>query len=423
MRKLPIYTDEEAERILEDAAKKGGRDQQLAENYVWAATFDHDEGIENSRVLSRRAWIENFFTIKKKDGQLSLLTLNAPQRRLERAILAMERAGLPVRVRMLKSRKMGFSTYVQGVMFERVLRGQNMQGLIVADKDDRAEMLLGIANLARRKMPKSEDYRKSWDFKMNARAMYRLAWEDPINGSIEITSAGTEGAGRGGTPDTLHLSETAFWKNAEKQAVGILESLADLPNTMAFDESTANGDTGWFRNEFWKGWEQRDVPLLARTSPWVSLFFAWYEDDGYRWTKTFGAGRELPVAMVNEIHRTLDPEEEWLLGQRYFVRRVGLKRVDYDQLAWRRTKIATTPGGVDVFNQEYPSRPELAFLATGAKVFNQDIIQRKLREVRRPAWTGIVEEPAEVAAKGWSAPSDTIAEKPAWEGVDGWSSS
>jgi hypothetical protein len=389
------YTENDLAAIEAEAAERGGDDLRLRDNYLFSSLFNRENGVQDGRALSRREWIETFFTIKPKAAGLQRITLNPAQRRLHSTVEKMIRLNLPVRIICLKARQQGFSTDIQAMMFEDVLRGQNKRGLIVADIDDRAEMLLKIANTARKNMPKSERGDSRWDFKMDSRAAYQLAWGDPITGSIDITSSQTSGAGRGGTLDCLHLTETAFWKDAASQAVGILESLPDLPGTMAFNESTANGDSGWFRDEFWRAWEERDRPLWDRKSSWVSLFFGWWEHPDYRWTKTFGAGREFPARLSAQIFHTVDAEEEWLLQQRYFQRGAGWKTVDYDQLAWRRKKIAdyTGKGGVDKFNQEYPSRPEVAFMSSGFKVFDQDVIQRKLREAKKPVWTGTIEEP------------------------------
>lgn len=385
-------SDEELKELREKVAKVAGTDVRYADNLLFTSYFTKQGGLFNP---NRREWIERYFTIKPKAASLQLLKLNPVQRRLHGLVERMKRLGIPVRVIILKARQAGISTDVQAIMFEEVLREKNRRGLIVADTDDRAEMLLRIANTARKNMPKHPEG-DVWNFRMDSRAAYQLAWSDPINGSIEITSSQTSGAGRGGTLDVLHLTETAFWRDAAEQAVGILESLPDLPGTMAFNESTANGDSGWFRDEFWRSWEERHVPLMDRKSSWVALFIAWWEHDEYRWTRTFGVGRTLPPSLVMDIHKTLDEEEEWLLTQKYFVRGVGWKNVDYDQLAWRRKKIAdySGKGGRSMFDQEHPSRPEVAFMASGAKVFDAEKIQRMLREVRPPVWRGTLEDPS-----------------------------
>lgn len=392
-------TQEDIALYADEARRKAsGEDPRLKQNYLFERLYDAERGHYTRKAFTRHAWIESNFTIKPKNRPLELLVANQTQRRLEAMILRMERARMPVRIATLKARQEGISTYAQAIMFEVILREKNAKGAIVADTDDRAEMLLGIANTARRNMPKDDG--ECWDFKMRSKAAYQLVWDAPIDGSITITSAETGGAGRGGTLRICHLSEVAFWKEASVTAAGLLESVPDMPGTIAIAESTANGDSGWFRDIFWKAWEERHVPLLERKSPWVAMFFPWWEHDEYRWTNTFGGGRALPDALVEEIKRTLSEEEEWLLKQSYFTRRKGWQRVDFDQLAWRRKKIVDfeEKGGLTFFNQEYPSRPEVAFMATGSKVFDPEKLQAKIRAARGPLWRGSLDEHSAIAA-------------------------
>lgn len=389
-------TPDKSQRLWEQACSRAGEDERLRNNHFFWALFHGENGYWNRKHLDRVEWIERYFTIKPKGTGIQAMALNDSQRKLERLTEEIERAGVPARILILKPRQTGISTFAQAMMFERVLRGENMRGIIVADTDDRAELLLRIAETARERMPKDKSAGTYWDFKMKSKASYSLMWAEPISGSIEITSAETKGAGRGGTKEFCHMSEVAWWKNPTETAAGILESIPDMRGTVVYGESTANGDAGWFRDEFWAGWNERDKPLDERDAPWVSFFIAWWEHDEYRWTRTFGAGRELPERVRSQIMASLDEEEEWLLKQSYTTADGETRRVDVDQLAWRRKKIAgyAEAGGITMLNQEHPSRPSVAFAASGARVFDVDIVARKLREARPAAWRGTLVDPS-----------------------------
>jgi hypothetical protein len=193
---------------------------------------------------------------------------------------------------------------------------------------------------------------------------------------------------------TLHFSvknsETAFWENAQEKATGLINSIPNVPGTHIFNESTANGQGGFFHDEFWDSWNQREVPLEKRTRIWEAMFFAWFEDPGYRLSKTSFAAHGFSAERAAEIARTLDDEERWLLQQTYHERGVGFRKVDLDQLAWRRMTIqgAECRGDINLFNQEYPSRPEVAFLASGRPVFDTERLQTLWLQAKEPIWRG-----------------------------------
>lgn len=410
--------------ILKRANESAPEDKQLQQNFLFAGLFARDGGYysEKGQRLSRRKWIETYFYILDKKERLVPLVLNGAQRRTEYWILTMERAGIPVRIIALKARQVGWSTFVQSVMFETILRGQNRRGLIVADTKDRSEMLLRIATTARTRMPLGENPDDTWDFKMNSKAKYAMKWSHPINGAIDITSSEVDRPGMGGTRTVVHLSESAHFVEPELKYPSILASLPAEVGTYGFDESTANGDSGLFRDNWMSGYAERDVPLRARKFRWVSLFFAWWENEHYFYSRTYGGGQEPSAEQVAEIQASLDDEEKWLLTQRYWVRGrpgmeweevacaddrtgepttkwrlkgVGWRHVGYDQLAWRRMKIADPEihGDLNLFNQEYPSRYDVAFLSTGNRVFSPDVLSKYSRKVVDPIWTGTLEEP------------------------------
>lgn len=433
-------SDAELRIAKEKALRDAGGKEDLAVNYLYRAIFGRDGGMyakphppnewyydehnvlqRLKRRISRREWMEAYFTIKPKgSAPLQRMVLNPAQRKLEATVIRLERLGVPVRIVICKARQTGFSTYVEALMFWFLLTGRAQKGLLIADVDERAAMLLNMAHTAMANMPRGGGT-EIWNLKMTSRASYSLAWAEPIVASINIASAQKDSAGRGGTRDVLHISETAFWPEAERKAPGVLESLPDIPGTYGFNESTANGDSGWFRNEFWESWKYSKLPLhiAVRKRTWIAMFFGWWEHPGYRVAKDAAYGLDVTPDEITEIANTLDEEEEWLLTQTY-IRRwaptdewekvtdgkggykfrrkyVGEASVSYEQLAWRRRKIedARSRGGKGIFNQEMPSRPSVAFLASGRRVFDADMLEEYMKRVKKPIWTGSIHETAD----------------------------
>lgn len=451
-------TEAEQKALLADVAKRAGDDKPLADSLLFSALYGAKDGLyprrgakadwrfeggkweRYRRNLSAREWIEQFFPIRTKAGKITRLVLNQAQRDFYADVLRMERAGVPVRIQILKARQLGFSTFIQAFLFEKELREKDVRGLIVAHNEKTSSMLLAIADVGLTRMEKTSGANGRtvpWSFKMRGRAKSGIEFDEPIFGLIEITSAKTVGAGVGGTRTLIHLSEGSRYENAAGVHSSVMPSLPSLPGTYGFDESTAYGDTGKFRDDFWDAWENRDVPFIDRSGAWHAVFFAWWAHPEYTWTKSYGSGRTLPVPMLAEIESTLTDEEKWLLEQK-FLRRwtpedewvqrrcweykpliiengkivgegkrlkpsvdlkwerrgVGWQKVSVDQLAWRRTKIKDKEIGGDIrlFDQDFPSRPEVAFMASGSPVFDVHALDEYLRAAKetQPLFRGFL---------------------------------
>ena len=132
----------------------------------------------------------------------------------------------------------------------------------------------------------------------------------------------------------VHASELAFWPKSTATDIfnGLMQAVPNTKDTAVFIESTANGVTGLFY-DLWKG-------AVEGTNGFVPVFIPWYIDPDYR--------EEAPL----NFERTPDEDE---LVEKY--------NLDDEQLMFRRRKVAQN--GIDLWNQEYPAEPEMAFLTTG----------------------------------------------------------
>lgn len=416
-----VHAEPNDEEWLKITAKLPPEGDELRDNAEFVATYDLETGFyargkrpaniwwyedgELKRLktrMSRREWLEQNYTILDEDKKLVLMRHRTGQRMLECLMLRMERAGVPVRIAVCKSRKHGCSTQIEGLILHNNVRMRNREALVMADTDERAEIVLAMVTTARKHMRKHAT--AMWDFKMASKAAHRIRWGEPIDSMILIASAQREDPGIGATPVDLHGSEVAVWADAKQKAAALFNSIPARPWTYGIMESTARAAWGLFHDTFWAGWEERDKPFIRRTTSWASLFISWMDHEEYRWTKSYGRGKELPQWLVEEIEGSLDEEERWLLEQTY-IRRwqpedpwaqredgtwyrvgVGRRKVDYDQLAWRRRKMKDPEcqGDINLFNREFPSRPEVAFQSSGNPVFDPTEVQRLSREAKPP---------------------------------------
>jgi hypothetical protein len=206
-----------------------------------------------------------------------------------------------------------------------------------------------------------------------------------INSSYETATAKVAAGARGRTPHTLHFSEIAFYSK-DDAVLGIQNGVPDYPETLILKESTANGHN-WFKDE----WDLAE----AGESDYYAMFSPWFEEEEYSkpflndgemedFEATLGQGtRALPEIGTDEpmllelIKRKI---VEWALeDEEPEPGEEGVHRRALEHLNWRRSAIVNkTKGKVSLFQQEYPSMPEEAFLSTGRRVFDTAHVRRAL---------------------------------------------
>lgn len=326
-----------------------------------------DQVIALSRIIDDpKMYIETCLSIQNKRGELVEFIFNKPQQRLYEEYRRQQKLGQPVRIIILKARQMGFSTLVSGLFYHAAATSRNTNAMIVAHK---ADISTSIFNKQKLYYDTSPTYFQPLRKASNAK---ELIFENPTtNGTekqknpglrsrIDIETAVSKDVARGKTVHYMHLSELASWPYPEETMTACLQAVPSLPNTAVIIESTANGIGGVFYDE----WMRAESGL----SPFVPVFFPWYEMDEYR--------MEVPpdFELTDEEK---DLKEEFSL--------------DDEQIVWRRWCIAANcRGNVDQFHQEYPATPREAFLASGRPVFDAPLLEKAMLEAKEPKTVGRV---------------------------------
>src|SRR5690606_31749736 len=91
-----------------------------------------------------------------------------------------------------------------------------------------------------------------------------------LDSSYVVATAGSEAAGRGETLQYVHASELAFWPvhNAASTWNGLMQAVPLVPDTEVYVESTANGVTGLFYQQ----WQA----AVAGESGFIPVFIPWF---------------------------------------------------------------------------------------------------------------------------------------------------
>ena len=305
-------------------------------------------------LTDAKTYMEAFLSIKTKQNEIVPFRLNAAQRRLYARIEALQREGKPIRIIILKSRQMGFSTLTEALIYHRTATRKNVNSLIITHKDEATTNLFNMSRLFQERNPVAPMLKNS-----NAR---ELLFENPARDSgarakkpglksrIKCTTAGGKGVGRSDTLTNIHASEIAFWPgDIAATFTGLMQAVPHTAESMVILESTAKGF-----NFFKELWDE----AVAGGNDFEPFFAPWFELEEYR----------MPYH-----GETLTAEEEALQAA------FGL---DAEQLMWRRWCIRNNcKGDREQFQQEYPATPEEAFLATGSCVFQSRELLLRLRQI------------------------------------------
>lgn len=194
----------------------------------------------------------------------------------------------------------------------------------------------------------------------NNRAELQLA-----NGSIiSCSTLGRVDKGRGNTAKLIHLSEFAFVDSeiATKQLLSLEQTLR--PDGHLIIETTANG-LNFFHNHYQKSKKKENA---------YKSFFYNYIDTSCMFQEQYDQYKK--IFKNNNGHDfgmdDLTEEERQLLND--------YDGMTLDILCWRRLKIANS--GEDKFNQEYPLTDEMAFITSGASIFDNKRITDVLRALQ-----------------------------------------
>jgi hypothetical protein len=335
-------------------------------NSVFERGFDLD-------AFQRR--LANGYVIKdKRSGALLsfglLLTRRTVQLALAKRLIDTLKKGGPVRILVLKSRKLGVSTLTDMIFAELAIQLDQWNSAIIAHTDAGAAELFQAVRLTLERM---EQEKQCPEIRTNNQDMIRFgarsidarqAKNFGHTATIQCTSAGAKYALSGQTPNALHLSECAKYDavggDAEQERF-ILSALGAVPKvgaTIVVAESTANGQQGWFYNQ-WRAAVAGEAD--ADGLGWTPIFIPWFKDPdcakpippGYQWDRW---------------------EAEDIAREKVLVAKHG---VGPEQLYFRRWMLKTEMNmNVDYWDQEYPDSWETAFIASGSGIFGRPIMER-----------------------------------------------
>lgn len=203
--------------------------------------------------------IQKLFRIVDKTGTDVPFVLNKVQERY-----LQEGTGRDV---ILKARQQGFSSLILAIFTYDFLSVENSLSVIVAD----------IANNASDLLDRVKFYLKAVEDKAGAKIPLRYnskyeLYNEQNHARYIIGTADNRDFGRSKTITNLHLSEFAFYPDAEKLFAGVMQAV--VPSGRVVVETTANG-FNYFK-DFWDRCERGETnfkPLFFKASDFYSQEF------------------------------------------------------------------------------------------------------------------------------------------------------
>ena len=308
--------------------------------------------------LRDRSWrLENLYFIEDKKGHVTKFKLNPIQKLLLK--------NLHSRNIILKARQLGMSTFIAMFFLDDSLFRSNRKSAIVADKDASAKNIFAKIEFAWRGIP--ERFKSTLGLTLETDSASKVKFS---NGS-EIVVGTTI---HSGTYQNLHVSEygplcATSPDKAEIIAKSAFPTVPDDPesDSYIFIESTAEGEG----NDYWQRCMdamEAQERALATNTPLHFLeyrfhFFPWWINPEYNADPKGVTVSTSNLAYLIDLQKTLDVT------------------FTPSQLAWYELKSRDIK---DRMKEQYPSFPEEAFLTSGNKLFNAEIIKAKLTSDTRP---------------------------------------
>ena len=281
--------------------------------------------------------------------------------------------GLPIRIIILKARRVGGSSWTDGIGLLHSISEEAALSLIVAHLFKSSAGLFEVpCNLIDRSLRGSHSLAAML-------GIYHTKHEITIprgsgNSLMSLATAGSvSGAGGRALSFTfLHLSEAAYFPGVQP-FTSLLPTVAKDPNTIIVIESTANGHAGPGA-AFFDYWQKAN----EGRNDFTPVFVPFWRDPTY-------------IAPADGGKPPYDEYEEWLVKEFHCTEQ---------QIAWWRSTLETEcKGTLQIMQQEYPASPEEAFVATGDPSFETNELEYVRKMVCDPLAVGDITAPVDAVTK------------------------
>ena len=336
-------------------------------------------------------WAAMFAYIKRKGGGTDVLfRLKRPQRKLIKRLEKMRKAGMPIRLILLKARQWGGSTAIQIYMaWLQLVHEVGLNSLIIAHQGTGSDEIKDMFDRLVKSYPVEMLHELGDAYAPNEPKMVGVGKSGSIfrvpqrNCKIKIGTAERPNSCRGGDYNLVHLSEVGLWKETDgKKPEDIVRSACSgillRPYTMIIYESTPNGVGNFFHKEY--------LAAKKGQSQFEAMFVAWFEIEQYELpfeneADKYEFAKKLFANKRNEEIKS-DREEPGT-----YLWRLWEKGATLEAIHWYVSERSKYTNHGDMAS-EYPSDDIEAFTYSGRKVFSSEDVEQFRPACRAPRWIG-----------------------------------
>lgn len=308
--------------------------------------------------------MHNFYKITDKNSNLINFNLNQAQLHFKQ--------NAANRNIILKARQLGFTTFSVLDMLDDVLFNKNFRALLISyDLESAHDLFDNKVMLAWQHFP--------W------KPYYNVSTERSDQLQVEFGPTGiysgiqVKNSGRSGTFNRVHISEFAkiCARYPEKSVEIITGTIPSVPLDGRLDiESTAEGEQGAFYSMYWEA-ANRPKNQQKRQTEFKAHFYNWQWDLG-EISKITQPDAQLPIEF-KDFQRKHN-EKSLLQPEQYtFMNDIQITYLFYKWLSldrnWNRLR------------QEYPTTAEDAFISSGSKFFDVDLLEKMKQRAKDPIET------------------------------------
>lgn len=343
------------------------------------------------------AFAKCFSILNKENGQNIPFRLNFAQVLLLEKLESMRRKGKPIRIVLLKARQWGGSTLVQLYMaWVQIFVLEGWNSVIIAQTKDTARRIKGMYSRTLMHFPANVVFSVP---KLRFSPKEGSASDSTITDEtgkvvrdnvITVASFENFEATRGANFAMAHFSEVAYWTNtpgktAESVITNIAGGMLIAPMTLEVMESTANGMSGFFYDEYQLAADPKKKSI--REALFIPFFYIRHDAKPFKdMNERMRFARTL---LENRYDETETPTTEsghylWTLWQ---------KGASLEGINWYIEKRASFHDHASMAS-EAPSDDVECFKHSGHTIFDQYLVDRYRREYSRdPDYTGDIMQP------------------------------